>query len=203
MLSSLLQRLFLLSLLFTLTATAQIELGLMALANSTFLDGQFRDSERIGDTARLSFGIGGILTVRFSENIAINVQPAITEKGGKNGAPGNFSEEIRLTFLDVPTFIRLRMKRTYLLLGGYYARLVTADYIRTHEEQRTGIEQELSDGDSGIAIGAGVEIPTATREKFLLELQYSRSAGNLLNTAIDNQHRLKHRGLSLKLGFVF
>lgn len=183
---------------------AQIDFGVLGSANMCNLEGQFLGQPDIGDTPRLSFGLGLVAVIKLHDRFSLQVAPGLLEKGGENGSPGEESIEMRLSYLDIPANLKISLGKPYLLLGGYYSYLLSASYTEGFGSNSEGVSDNFSDSDSGLDIAAGADLGvknSATR--FVVELHWSRGFSELVKDPGQSGDNLKHRGFHLKFGVVF
>ncbi|MCB0304737.1 MAG: PorT family protein [Calditrichaeota bacterium] len=183
---------------------AQFDFGVLGSANDCNLKGQLLGQPNIGDTPRLSFGLGLIAVAKVYDRFSLQVAPGLLEKGGENGSPGEESIEVRLSYIDIPVNLKISMGKPYLLLGGYYSYLISASYTEGFKASSEGVSDNFSDDDSGLDIAVGVDLGVKNSGTgFVVELHWTRGFSELVKTPIQPGDTLEHRGFHLKFGVVF
>lgn len=183
---------------------AQIDFGVLGSANVCNLEGQYLGQPDIGDTPRLSFGMGLVAVVKLHGRFSLQVAPGLLEKGGENGSPGEESIEMRLSYLDMPAQLKISLGSPYLLVGGYYSYLLSASYTEGFGATSEGISDDVADSDSGLDIAAGADLAVKNSgTRFVIELHWSRGFSELVKDPGEGGDTLEHRGFHLKFGVVF
>lgn len=183
---------------------AQIDFGVLGSANMCKLEGRFLGQPDIGDTPRLSFGMGLVAVIKLHDRFSLQLAPGLLEKGGENGSPGEESIEMRLSYLDVPANLKISLGKPYLLVGGYYSYLLSASYTEGFGSTSEGISDDFSDSDSGLDFAAGADLSVKNSgTRFVVELHWSRGFSELVKDPGRSGDTLEHRGFHLKFGVVF
>ncbi len=211
----------LLALLIVASAGAQTKLGVIGGLNIANLSGEDVDGSKIDFSNRTGLGIGGVLDIGLSENVALRFEPMYLQKGAelKDTDPdlGAATFTYKGSYLEVPLFLKIALgtsaTRPYLLAGPIIGFNMSTKLGLS--AQGVDVEADANEiaksTDFGLGFGAGVNIPAGNNSIFIegryaLGLSDVSKAGNIelmgQQLAIDDVD-IKTRGIQLMAGITF
>jgi hypothetical protein len=153
---------------------------------------------------RTGYGFGAVIGRNLRDNLSLELQPLYVTKGADISAEGARGTT-RLSYFEVPLLLKLSTSgdgvRPYLL-GGPVIGFRTSATVEAGGISE-GFEDQVKDTDFGLALGAGVQIPTG-RGALFVEGHYGVGLRDIeVVEPGDEPANVKNRGFQVKVGFVF
>jgi opacity protein-like surface antigen len=173
--------------------------------------------EKTDFTSHTGLGIGGVLDIRLSENVALRLEPMYLQKGAafvSDLVDPDFSEvTFKAAYLEAPLFLKITFGasaiRPYVLAGPVIG------FNMSSSLNAPGLDVE-TDGivkstDFGLGFGAGVSFPAGNNSLFI-EGRYALGLADVAKAgaielmgeqlAVDDVE-IKTRGIQLMAGITF
>jgi opacity protein-like surface antigen len=212
----------LLVLLVALPASAQVKLGVIGGLNIADAIGKDAvDGSDLDISSRTAFGVGGVLDIGVSKNVAIVLQPMYLQKGAKEkaaeieGVTGEATYKANL--LEVPVSLKVSFgsanTRPYLLAGPRIGFILNAKA----ESNIPGLKGEVDfdelveSTDLGLTIGGGLNFQLE-RVSLFIEGQYAFGLTDVFKggtvefngiPAVYDNDDVKTRGIQIMSGITF
>jgi hypothetical protein len=145
-------------------------------------------------------GVGGIVTYPLTNELALQAEPMILQKGGK---VTEFDETLTLKILyfEIPIFLRYNFAVSesylpYVILGPNLGFRASAKVVFP-DGSSSDASDEFSVIDLGLGLGGGVEVPLASLIVFG-ETRYVFGLNDI--NAESGESTVKNRGLQLLFG---
>jgi hypothetical protein len=212
----------LLTLLFSMSASAQHRIGVIGGLNIANVDAEFDDAT-MDVSNKTVFGFGGVVDLRLNENFSLYMQPLYQQKGALvTQLNSNLDFPFMFAFLELPVFLKAEFGsavRPYLMAGPTVGYLLSADT----EVEYSGLtfkgdlKEVTEDLDFGLGFGAGLRYPISTVSIFvegryilgLVNMQkggtFEISAGPIVEeiTWDKDVDAYKNRGIQIMAGMTF
>jgi len=167
----------LLALFIALPAGAQVKFGVIGGVNLANLNGNDVDGTKIDFSGRTGFGVGGVLDVGLSENIALRFAPMYLQKGAEftdtDPDLGTATFAVKAGYLEVPVLLKIALGTSsiqpYLMAGPTIGFNLSSNL----KFSATGINAEIDakeitkSTDFDFAFGAGVSFPAGANSIFV------------------------------------
>jgi len=205
----------------TLPAGAQVKLGIIGGLNIANLNGEDADGSNIDFSSRTALGVGGILDIGLSENVALRLEPMYLQKGGKFDATdpdlGTATFTFKAGYLEVPAFLKIALgtntTRPYLMAGPAIGVNLSpkVNLSASGVSLETDADKITKSTDFGLGFGAGVSFPAGSSSifvegRYVLGLTDIARAGTLsfmgAELPVDDAN-IKTRGLQFMAGITF
>ena len=211
----------LLALFIALPAKAQVKLGVIGGINIANLNGEDEDRTKIDFSSRTGFGIGGVLDLPMSTNVALHVEPMYLQKGAEFDLSdqdlGTAKATVKAAYLEVPVFVKVALgsstARPYLMAGP----TIGFNLSSTFGLSAAGLNAEMDANpvikstDFGLGFGAGVDIPIGANT-FFVEGRYALGLSDVAEAGtfelmgeqlqVDNAN-VKTNGIQIMAGISF
>jgi len=164
---------------------------------------------------RTAFGVGGVLDLGLSENVALRFEPMYLQKGAKQEGSDqgvNFEVELKGATLEVPALIKISLgtstTRPYLIAGPTIGFVLSAKQSVKATGPGVNIDQEddikdlVKSIDFGVAFGAGVSFPAGNNSVFV-EGRYALGLNNVNDDPDDPDTKIKTKGIQIMGGITF
>lgn len=214
--------LVLLALFIALPAGAQVKLGVIGGVNIANLNGEDVDGTKIDFSSCTTFGVGGVLDIGLSENVALRFEPMYLQKGAEFNVTddpdfGSATFSSKAGYLEVPVLLKISFgtsaTRPYLMAGPTIGFNLSSKF----ELSALGFSAEIDadkitkSTDFGLAFGAGVSFPAGTSSIFVegryaLGLSDIVEAGTLelMGELLEFEDvNIKTRGIQIMGGITF
>ncbi len=213
----------LLALFIALPASAQVKLGVIGGLNIANLNGKDVDGEKIDFSNRTAFGVGGVLDIGLSKNIALRLEPMYLQKGAEFDVTddpdfGTATFTSKAKYLEVPALLKIALvtssTQPYLIAGPTIGFNLSSNL----ELGAAGIRAEIDakeitkSTDLGLAFGAGVSFPAGSSSIFV-EGRYTLGLSDIAQAGtlkfMDGQleffedTKVKTRGIQIMAGIAF
>lgn len=159
------------------------------------------------------FAFGGICEFDLTRNVKLSVQPSLVRKGTKityevwGKRERVDSVDIRVDYLSVPVLFKAMTRggRFYVSGGMELGFPIKAEYETS--SGKTEIDEDLAGLDLAADFAIGYHIPMG-RPVMLLELRYTQSIGNIVDTQsagreVRLQPRIKNSGTQFYIGMLY
>jgi hypothetical protein len=164
------------SLLLTLPAIGQIELGIVAGPNFANLTGEDEEGEEIDFEGRTLFKAGVLIEIPIAQNAALSIQPSYFQRGADFTTDG-FPEgtiSYTLSYLEIPVHLKYYLAsneiRPYLIIGPSlgFELDATADFSTTgFDGEFDGVDALTEDTNLSIDIGFGLSYSVSSVNVFI------------------------------------
>jgi len=193
-----------LSLFVVVPAGAQHRIGLVGGINLAQFSLDPEPRAGIALPNRTAFGIGGVLDLGLTKNVALRLEPMYLQKGSKVEDFGREIGKEKWSYIEAPVLFKLALgakaTRPYLVAGPTIGYLLSAKYSSATGEN--DIKKYFRNFDFGLAFGTGVSFPVGNNSIFL-EGRYASGLSNILNVPSAPDVKLKTKGLQMVAGITF
>jgi opacity protein-like surface antigen len=212
------------ALLIALPARAQVNIGVVGGVNIATLSGNDASGAGIDFSSRTAFGVGGVLDIGLSDNVALRLEPMYLQKGGDFNLSvvplGNVNLKFaaKTTYVEVPVFLKVQFgtstARPYLMGGPTLGLKLSSKF----DASGPGIASVDLDADNvtestdfGLGIGGGVSFSLGSNSIFI-EGRYALGLSDIFKAGTvtimgqsvqaDNLE-IKTRGVQFMAGITF
>lgn len=181
--------------------------GLVAGMNFATLDFDDPSTDELVET-KVGLAVGGVAQFPFSPVMSFESGALLSQKGARYDLDGLGGGEasVDLTYLEVPVLLRFHVPtagsmRPMFGVGGAVGFLLSAK--AKFEGDTEDIEDDTSNVDVGLAVGAGLEFSLGGAAA-IVEGRYTHGLSNIAEDSADaDTVEVKNRVLTLLAGVMF
>jgi opacity protein-like surface antigen len=219
----------LLALFVSLPAGAQVKLGVIGGLNLANVSTDPDPAQGLDLKNRTAFGVGGVLDVRLTENVALCLEPMYLKKGtnleGRTADVDpvfaalfgsiNIDLKMNANYLEIPAFLKLAFgtstTKPYLMAGPTLGFRLSAKqtgtissvgFIEVEEKIDEDIKDNVKSTDFGLGFGAGVSFPAGNNAIFV-EGRYALGLSDVNDDPEDLDTKIKTKGIQFMAGITF